>query len=169
MPDIEGVRADLCAHPPAGQARGDRVAVTAHADHRLGVHARRDLQGGAVRLSWQIPEQPPLTLKRLPDRLSSPDDRAIQIRPARLLQVLVELSDAGHLRHRHQMPAAKTPDLSLHAALLVSPALARQAEHGLEQVVRAQRNEPVALHATAPLQDLRDRAAQALQGQLESA
>jgi hypothetical protein len=54
--------------------------------------------------------------------------------------------------------AAETADLVLHAALLVSPPLAGQAEHRLKHVVRAQRDEPVALHAATPLEHLRDSA-----------
>ena len=55
----------------------------------------------------------------------------------------VQLSDALDLGHRDEMPAAKAAHLALDAALFMGALLPGLAERGREQVVRAQRDEPV--------------------------
>ena len=64
------------------------------------------------------------------------------------------------------MIAAEAPDLALDAALLVRALDARRGELRAEQVVRAQRDEPVGLDAPPSPEDLLDRRAQVVEADL---
>jgi hypothetical protein len=67
---------------------------------------------------------------------------------------LVQGSKRGHRRYRHQMAAAEPADLALDAALLVRAVLRRDAEEGIEPVMRAQRDKPLRLAMARPFRTL---------------
>ena len=79
VPDRDLPRADLGADPHPDQAGGDRVAVLADRDQRLGVNAGARLLGGAVGLGGEVDEQPALALQHHSDRLTAADDRAVEV------------------------------------------------------------------------------------------
>jgi len=62
--------------------------------------------------------------------------------------------------------APQAPDLALDTAVLVGALKARGRELRAEQVVRAQRDEPIGLHAPAAAQDLLDRRGQVVEADL---
>jgi hypothetical protein len=110
-------------------------------------------------LSGQRPEHVELLAERLTDGLLPAADRAPQIGDAGCRDPLVELRQRADLRDRHQIRAAEPADVALDAALLVRAFLARTGEARFIEIVRAQRDEPVGLHAAAAAQHPLDRRA----------
>ena len=144
----------------------DRVTVLADRDQRLGVHARRRGLGRVERLAGQRAQPRALGRPRLADRLAASDDPPAQVRLAAREQQRVELGQVRDRRDGDQVVAAEAPDLALDATLLVRALDARRGELRHEQVVRAQRDEPVGLHAPPSLEDLLDRRAQVVEADL---
>jgi hypothetical protein len=66
---------------------------------------------------------------------------------------LIELGQRTDLGDRHQMAAAKPPDLSFHTALLVATFLTRTAKERIEAIMAAQRDEPFSFLPATPTQD----------------
>ena len=83
-----------------------------------------------------------------------PGDPALEVALATGAQQLVQLGEAPNRRDRDEMAAAETPDLALDAALFMRALQPDRRELRLEQVMRAQRDEPIGLHPPATLQDL---------------
>ena len=158
--DHDHPRADLRVHAQPDQADRDRVAVLTNGHHRLRVNAWARLLAGLRALSRQRSKQRPLARERLTDRARMPDDPPREIGLAAREQPGVQLGKALDARDWDEVASAKPSDLALDAALLMRSLQADPRELRLEQVVRAQRDEPIALHATAALQDLLHRRAQ---------
>ena len=111
-------------------------------------------------LDRQRPEHARLRSERLAHALAAAGDPPLELREAAVLEQIVELLQRADLRHRHEVAATVAADLAFDAALLVGALLARPGEGRLEQVVGAQRDEPVLLDPPAAAQHLLDRRAQ---------
>ncbi len=111
--DLAG--ADPDADPQPRKADRDRVAVLAHRDERLRVHARRRRLGRVERVGGQRPQQRPLRRPRLPDRHRPPDDPPAQVSFAALKDERVQLGERRDGRHRHEVVAPEPADLALDA------------------------------------------------------
>ena len=159
-------RADPGADLQPGERDRHRVAVLADRDQRLRIHPRGGGLARVERLGRQRAQQRPLGRPRLPDRHRPPVDPPAEILLAAGEQQRVQLGEVTQLRDRHQVVAAEAADFALHATLLVRPFEARGRELRREQVVRAQRDEPVGLDPPAALQHLLHRRGQVVEPDL---
>ncbi len=148
--DLAG--ADPCCDPQADQADRHRVAVLADRDQGLGVDPGPGRLGGVEGLGWQRAQKRRLPLKRLAHRFATAADRAAQVETEGGSEAGVQLGEVGDLGDGDEVVAAKAPDLTLHAALLMGALLAAAGELRGEQVVGAQRHEAVRLHPAAAFQ-----------------
>lgn len=157
--DLDLGRADHRLDPAADELAGDRVAVLADRDLRLGVDP--DRAALAVVEGLCQPAQPrALSGEQLADRRRAAGDRALEVGLAGCRDQPVELRHVGHLGDGNQVRSAEASDLALDAALLVSAPLAGGAEGRFEQVVGAQGDEALGLDPPSAAHHLGDRGAQ---------
>jgi hypothetical protein len=159
--DLPG--ADARTDPQPGEGDRDRVAVLADGDQRLLIHPWCRRLARVERLRRQREQQRALRGPRLTDRPRAPVDPPAEILLAAGEQHLVELGEVREARDRDQVVAAMAANLALDTTLLMSSLDPRRRELRLEEVVRAQRDEPVALDAPAALEDLLDRRRQVVE------
>src|SRR5207245_3412243 len=95
---------------------------------------------------------------RLADRVRLPGNPPLFVLLAACAQILVQLTEVLHSRHRYQMVPPEVARFAFHAALLV--ATRRVTELRLETPVRTERDQPVGLLALMPAQNLLHRAFQ---------
>ena len=149
MANLDLARTDARGHAQSDEADRARVLVLLDRDQRLGVDAGHEHLGRVERLSGQHAQRARLAAKRDTDRLAAPRDRARQIGDAGRGEMVVERGQIIKRPDGDEVVAPEAPDLALYAALLVGALLARPRVLGLEQVVRAQRDEAVSLQAPA--------------------
>lgn len=77
--DLDPAGADPRSHPAAEQLAGDRVAVLAHRDHRLGVHPHRCLLAGVEGLARQRSQAGPLDGEGLADAERPTGDPPVEV------------------------------------------------------------------------------------------
>ncbi len=160
MEDHDLAGADLRGHAQPSQRDRDGVAVLADGDERLRVDT--DCRGlrRVERLAGQRAQHRALPRELLSDRPGPPVDPPVKIGLAAGEQQPVERGDRPDRRDRDEVVAAVAPDLALNAALLMRPRDSRGREDRVEQVVRAQRDEPIRLDPPAAAQHLLHRRAE---------
>ncbi|WP_327238971.1 hypothetical protein OG243_01525 [Streptomyces sp. NBC_01318] len=135
----------------ADQSDRDRVSVGADRDLSVAVDPRREQP---ARLEWllgQRHQQRLFDCKVLRDSLGPGADAAGIVLPVPLFDHLVQLSERGDLGDGNEVIAAEVADHPFDPALLVGTFDAGPAVEALDAEVRAERDPPVCLHASAAL------------------
>jgi len=120
--DDQLVGAQQHPHPLPDQPRRHRVVTLPHRDSGMPVHAGGQHQTGLEPFDRERPQQPRFPGEVLPDGADPVADPTGVVGLVVRLEASVELSQARHLRDRHQVGAPEPAALALDAALLVGTA-----------------------------------------------
>jgi hypothetical protein len=136
------------------QRDGNRVAVAEHGDPCLGVGSGVNAAPGVELVAGQGFEMWALCFPVLTDGVRPEIDPPSILNAGAAPAEFRQFGPTRHLGNGHQVVAPEVPDLAFDAALLVRARQAGLAEHGIEQVVRAQENELFVLLAVAAAEHL---------------